>query len=149
MRKRRLTYQISCLLLAMLTMAITASVSVNAHYCQGQLKNVSLLGKAKACESDAQLVHCEKKNTNCKKKLINSECEKGCCDTEQVILESPDDLIQSEVVSFNYELSELISYVTTPEEKAKVISFPKPEYLNFKPPLSGKRLLLLHQTFLI
>ena len=49
----RPTYRIVSLVLAMVLFSTTVGISMDFHYCQGELKSVALFSKAKSCHEIA------------------------------------------------------------------------------------------------
>ena len=75
---------------AILLMASSMSYTIDFHYCQGQLKSFSLLGKAKNChEMESSIASCHRhKKQNDKKSLGCSEGDKNCCSNKTVNFEN-------------------------------------------------------------
>ena len=70
--------------------------SIDFHYCQGQVKSFSLIGKAKSCHEQAEKNHCKKKLKACHADQSNSkkikQCKKDCCSNKTIKFETNDNV---------------------------------------------------------
>lgn len=98
--KRKLTYKILCSCLAFLLMISSTGLGFDAHFCDGHIKRISLIGKAKSCaELYLSSSHCKSGKSTCKSK--SSEEHEGCCKNESYSSDSTLDFL---VIQFAQEL---------------------------------------------
>lgn len=146
-------HSLSSLFLALLVFILASGLTFNFHYCQNVLRNVNVFGEIKTCHelaSNASSSHCAKMQASCHSITEESdECDKGCCDNKLFVVEPEDEFFQSEVVSIQGVTPALIAVIITTFSSYDLIEYSIPEYLNFKPPLSGRDILILVQSFLI
>lgn len=74
-------------LLAILVLLGSAGVTVNRHFCMGELKSVAIFGEAEKCHKEQTKAHCPfhpapQEETEGKKK--------GCCDDESELVQIDD-----------------------------------------------------------
>ncbi len=117
--------------------------SMDVHYCDGEIKRASVLGKAMTCaEVEACLIKCGKPYKSC------SSQKKGCCDN------------QSFVVDFDFDGAEVDSAISSDSDKDGVLQT-QGQYLVlvdagdsfltvfYRPPPLTKDLQIRYQSFLI
>lgn len=116
------------------------SFGINFHYCQGNMKSFALFQEAKSCHH-TDMPTCPMHQ--------NMQDEKGCCDTKSEVVKG-----QEHLISITTNLVKAVTFaVVCPIfllEKPHPISLQlsKPEYQNFKPPLIGRQIRVLVQSFL-
>ncbi len=81
---------ISCLMACLMLLSSTG-FSIDLHYCQGNLKSFSLLGKAKSCHEISN--SCKQKKMTCHASASKQDevgkCKKDCCQNKSIEI-SPD-----------------------------------------------------------
>jgi len=71
--------------MAVLLMVNTSGLTMDMHFCQGDLKRVNLLGKAKSCaEVTACMKKCGKELPACHKDKASDGDHDDCCANDQV-----------------------------------------------------------------
>lgn len=93
MKLKSNTYRFVSLLLALLVLVSSVGYTANLHYCKGQLKSFSLLGKAKQChEAPAMaMANCPHHQKMMAEKMACGEEQKNCCDSETLLFQSDTD----------------------------------------------------------
>ncbi|NND77013.1 MAG: hypothetical protein HKN39_02375 [Flavobacteriales bacterium] len=151
--KPNFIHRISSFFLALLVFVLASGFTFNFHYCQNELRNVNVFGEVKTCHelaSKENSSHCNKMESPCHSIIVeNDECDKGCCDNKLLVVEPEDKFFQSEVVSIQDVTPVMLAVIITTFSSYDLTEYSIPEHLNFKPPLSGKDILILVQTFLI
>ena len=137
-------------LLVLMILVSSMSYSVDFHYCQGQLKSFSLIGKAKNChEMAAKKSTCKHHKAN-EDSLASDSVDKKCCNNETVYFESD---LDKQIVSFDFidiDLSQFESAFSSTVSSNYVEFFKQDApYLYYKPPLIRKDIPVLFETFLI
>jgi len=149
------TYRFIALTMAFLMLFTSVGFSMDLHYCQGHLKSVSLIGKAKNChELQAQSTsdHCKKAKSSCKhsgEKISQKEAD-GCCNNKTVKM---DDLDEDYFFSgYNLEDNSLNFVAINVSHKISddlVIDYDVDAYLHYKPPEPYKDFQSYFQVFII
>ncbi|MDX1683816.1 MAG: hypothetical protein R3275_01205 [Saprospiraceae bacterium] len=70
-------------------------LSIDLHYCSGELKSVAVIGKAKNCHELAKKAHCKHHHSA---QIIEKSCDgdkKNCCSNESLYLQNDQDLFQN------------------------------------------------------
>lgn len=137
--------------LAALILVSSLTVSVDFHFCQGELKSVSLFGKAKNCHQMAKKISgcCHNKKASTVKKLCSEE-DKNCCNNERVLVAS--NLAKDVPVVAQLDLSdefELSNLSILPLFHSLTLAYKDVHpYAHYKPPLIKKLVSILFQIFL-
>ncbi len=149
--KRTFPYRVLALTMAFLMFFSSVGISMDMHFCQGNLKNVSLFGKAKSCyelESEGISSHCSKKQSSCHKKTT-AEDHKGCCNNETIDIQLDTDFVDVSVTNLNIQqLHFVVAYIYT-YFGLSTEQFSPSKFLYYKPPLPDKDLLVFIQSFLL
>ncbi|MGB3799836.1 MAG: hypothetical protein WA952_08455 [Lewinella sp.] len=117
------------LFLALTMLVGSVGVTVNRHFCMGELKSLTLFGEGKACEMEAVM-----SKPACP--MHAKPAKKGCCDDEAEFVSWDDDRQVSEVTP----LPPLAWIVPTkpaslfPEEALHLRAAAIPLYQNYRPP---------------
>jgi len=123
--------------------ASSAGFSFDLHFCQGHLKSVSLIGKAKSC-------HTVVKKKACHHNPVAST-KKSCCDNQTVLVDLDTDYVKNKSVELSKNnvvswLAVLSDYsITVFEDRFQH----NDHYKNYKPPLLYKDIPVFVQSFLI
>ncbi len=143
------TYRIISLTLALLIFISSVGFSIDMHYCQGQLKSISFVGKAKSChEMDAPSAM-----QNCphhKKMLADKTDKKGCCDDRTVLVQSDiDKNLQNAEIHTSPQLEQCIIAYVSVFLLGNQLAHSTPNYTHYKPPILIRDIPVLIQSFLI
>jgi hypothetical protein len=151
------TYQrIIALTLAFLILMTSVSFAIDSHYCNGELKSVSLFGKAKTCHEKAvankkvTCPHHQKMQQEAKKTNGDKVVKNDCCKNKTTIIQSDDDQINSDLsLPISQQLQQFaIAYIlafhatiTTDKQSIQEIS-----YLS---PVIPREIYVLSEAFLL
>ena len=130
---------ISVFAMAFLVLVSSSSFMVGFHWCGGEIQNMALLSKAEGCGM-------EKKNLPPCHKQIGSRC----CEDETILHQgegfkaSVSDITIAESPALDLELPHVILSEIIPS-----VSFLRPEYYNYNPPLRSYDLTVSHRVLLI
>ncbi len=148
---RSKTYRIFAIFMALLIMVNTSGLTMDMHFCQGDLKRVNFIGKAKSCaEVLACLKKCGKELPACHKTAMADKSSDGhddCCDNDQVELDMDYDSSLAYTTEFNQSNFDLfipkLSVHETPSRDNFTLA-----YLPI-PPLIQRNIFAVLQTFLL
>lgn len=135
--------------MALVMFATSVNLAIDMHYCQGQLKSVSFLGKAKNCHDIMAQSNCP----HHQKKIQLEGCsndEKDCCDNKTIHIQSDNDQINSgSKFIITQKLQHfVVAFVTTFLQETPSIRNTQ-TYQFYKPPIVLKDILVHYQSFLI
>lgn len=145
--------KISAILLTTLILISSIGISLDMHYCQGQLKSIAFLGQAKSCHTAKKMQNCHhKKDTSSKNKLTNKNdnSKDNCCQNEKLVITKSDfNTTNPQFVSFNnhqltFITSFVISFICNYNQ-----SINQSHYSKYIPPLPHNDVIILFQTFRI
>lgn len=145
------TYRIFAIFMALLLMVNTSGLTMDMHFCQGDLKRVNFIGKAKSCaEVLACLKKCGKELPACHKSTNSEKSSNGhddCCDNDQVLLDMDYDAGAAYGIEFNQ--TNFKTYI--PRVKAKISASKEPNILAYLPipPLIAQDFFAELQTYLL
>lgn len=144
-------YRVFALTMAFLMFFTSIGFSMDMHFCQGNLKNINLFGKAKSCfemESEGIVSSCSKHQSTCHQKST-AEDHKGCCNNETVEIQLDTDFLDTTIGSLNIQqLHFVVAYLYT-YFGLLTEQFSSEKFLHYKPPLPDKDLLVFIQSFLL
>jgi hypothetical protein len=151
MQSKSLTYRILALSMAFLVLFSSVGFSMDLHYCQGELKSFSLIGKAKSCHEMAKKVFCphhQKMMT-----MSDEGCEKDqkdCCNNEKLFFQlDQDQQIQNLDLVLSQQLKQFIVAYLSVILEMSIIKNEAIPYAQYKPPLIQKDIHVLIQSFLL
>ena len=128
---------ISNILLAVVLLVTSMGVTVNKHYCMGQLKDVSVFHEAESCMKTMKME-------------MKGGCSMHCCEniTEEFKVEDFNKANFTTNLAAEYSLLAVITYVLIDFD---LISLAESytHYLNYKPPLIELDIPVLVQSFLL
>ena len=148
------TYQrIIALTLALLMLLTAVSFAVDMHYCKGELKSVSLFGKAKTCHEKAV----EQNKPTCphhQKMAQSSDDDKvtknDCCENKTTIIQADDDRAKSDLVAPTFQQLQqfAIAYVLAfhteiTNDKQSI------QDIFYQPPVLSRDIYVLLEAFLL
>lgn len=142
-------YKFICISLIGLVVLSTMSFAMDMHFCQGNWRSSSFLGKAKSC-FELQMC-CQKEKSACSiEPTADAAKHKDCCENKTLEIEDTDQVISSSVVDFNagkiLQLTALFEHLQCSfKERLRFFqSYPK-----FHPPPLNRDLTVLIQSFLL
>ena len=138
--------------MALLMLLSSTGFSMDAHYCQGQLKGVSFLGKAKSCHDIQATPSCHKTKKTCqhKEENLSQEEKDNCCSNESIVVEKSDvdatspQIASASDIQLDFVAAFVAVYVFNYHVEANVQPF-----FQYKPPIPDRDIQILYQTFLI
>ncbi len=138
--------------LALMILVSSMSYTVDFHYCQGQLKSFSFLGKAKNChEMASKKASCHHHKTKVDDKSMTcSEDENNCCSNKTISIESDFDEQIFNLDFLNFESQFIVvafkysSFEDLFDDIKEVVPF-----AHYKPPLIQKDIPVLFESFLL
>ena len=139
--------------MAFLMFTTSVGFAVDIHYCQGQLKSISFLGKAKSCHemSDAT----QMKNCPQHKKMLeqNKNCSldnKDCCGNKTFHFQSDQDkVVQTYDFAVNKQLQQFVAVYVLVFFSNNLVETDTSPFNSYKPPLVFEDILVLIQSFLL
>lgn len=146
-----LIHRITATFMALLMLLSSTGFSMDVHYCQDQLKGVSLIGKAKTCHDKPDSPACHKAKKSCDHKNGTSKVdEKNCCHNESIVIEkSVDEATNAQIaaltdLNLDFAAAFVAVYIYSFHIESDYQSFE-----DYKPPLPDRDFQLIYQTFLI
>jgi len=111
-------YRLISLCMAFIILSSTIGISIDRHYCKGELKNTSFWGIAKSCYELSEYTSCKHETANTYASLdLTQSCHNNCCENQSISLQIDSNLIITAVfttsfkqasVSYCYLLSKLV-----------------------------------------
>jgi len=128
--------------MAILMFTTSISFAVDIHYCKGELKSLSIFGKAKSC-------HQQKATPTCPHhaKMQQQQEDSNCCDNESTFVQADIDKIPSSI-----EFTDLQQFVVAFVQIFFLRnSFEQEDiaFEHYKPPLITRDIPILVQSFLL
>ena len=126
------------LTLALLVLISSTSFQVCMHFCQGEVREIALFGKAPGCEKERELPPCHR------------HAKSSCCDDETVVHDA------DELTSLTHTLN-----VATPNEVFTIVPFmlisevipdssaSRYPFIHYRPPLPASDLTVAYRTLII
>ncbi len=148
---RSLSHRIAAISMALLMLLSSTGFSMDLHYCQDNLKGISLIGKAKSCHDRQAAPPCHKTKKTCHHTKAKSQTEKdNCCHNETVVIEKTDlDATATQIATVqDIQLDFVAAFVAVYILNYNVQADYQP-YVQYKPPLPDRDVQVLYQTFLI
>ncbi len=98
---RSKTYRFVALSLAFLVFFSSAGITLDAHFCQDELKGISVFSKASNCHEKKMSCSSKSMKSCCasKKKIVKED--KPCCHNESTVLLMDSDLVLSQFLDIN------------------------------------------------
>ena len=148
------TYRIISLILAFLMFFSSVGFSIDMHYCQGQLKSFSLLGKAKNCHEMTQAKmacpHHQQQLKPAAEKGCSMSDEKDCCNSETLFFQADHDQnIQASNVLISSQTQQFIAAFVVAFIQSTTVENASPVHAFYKPPLILKDIPVLLASFLL
>lgn len=144
-------YKIFIPFVAVMILASSISYSIDYHYCQGQLKSFSLIGKAKNChEMASKKPSCHHKKQGQNKSLSCSSSDNNCCNNKTVHVESDFNKKILNVLDLNIQYQFFVVANTLYSFKNLFVeSTFKAPFVYYKPPLIRKDISVFYEVFLL
>lgn len=148
------TYRILSVSLALLVFFSSVGLTIDMHYCKGELKSVAFIGKAKSCH-DTQSSSTKKMCPHHQKMMdmgedITAE-QNNCCQNKTMRSQSDDDktIVISDVIVPNVTLNYVVAFVTT-QFSINLSSINQNTYIeDYHPPIISRDIYVLHESFII
>lgn len=143
-------HKVLALLLASLILVTSTGISMDMHFCQNQIKSISLIGEANACHEKPSLPPCHQSTSTTNKTGFDVHHD-DCCHNSKVVIEKtsthalPHSTLLSKDVSYDF----VIAFISIFVHKAPVENRQQKAWLFPKPPLISTNFQILYQTFLI
>ena len=145
------SYRITALFLALLMVFYSIGISIDLHFCQGNFKTFSLLGKAKSChEISSAPKGCQHHQKMVIQKAACEQQNMGCCENKTLEFQSDESIyLQSHSFDFHQEIRFLFveAYTHFPQGKFEENDFSP--FAQYKPPLIDKDIPIFVQSFLL
>lgn len=143
-------YRIISLIMAVMVFCSSSGFSLDLHYCQGQLKSFSILGKAKNCHEMANMSHCKHHGPTTTSICSDNE-DKNCCNNETLLVKSD---LELQVNSFKLNLDKNEEWFITAFASIFLynysIEYNETELFQIhRPPLIPRDICVLFQNFLL
>ena len=127
----------------------SSGILLNKHFCQSKLKNIAIFVSAENCHTKKAKNHC-KKHADDAPAICSSEDEKNCCQNESDYLKLEieqicpgwNDLSNTQQI---FLTSFAHSFIWNLYENIELSS---QDYLNYKPPLLLRDIVIDSQSFL-
>ena len=151
--KIKITYRITSLVLAFVVFFSTIGYSINFHYCRDHLVSVDFLKEGSCCCKKGNVSKCKKDSfQNCKLKNESGiSCKKdNCCHNNKIVINKSDlNATDSNIVSFDFkfDFSIITNFVKANNPVYNIGNYIR--FLKYRPPISGRNLIIFKQTFLI
>lgn len=155
MNSIRRTYRFTALIMAFMMFFTSVGLTMDMHYCGGELKSVSFFGKAKTCHDMAGKSETPTKDCPHQKKMAAEKkgCseDKGCCSNKTVQLQSDQDQkVQTNDFVVSKQLKQfVIAYVAVFFANDFGLQREVANFSHYKPPLIQRDIPVLNQTFLL
>ena len=143
------TYRFIALFLALLMFVTSVGFTVDMHYCNGELKSFSLIGKAKSCHEKAKAPcpHHKKMMADNQGDAIDT---KSCCNNKMLHFQSDQDKqVQNFDIKVSPPLQQFITAFVTAFFTDGFTQNDRPTFVHYKPPLIKRDIPVLTQSFLL
>jgi len=143
------TYRFLALCLVVLVFLSSAGFTIDMHYCNNELKSISLIGKAKPCH-EPTLKQCPFHKKMQEKSAESSKDAKGCCENKTEHFQSDQD---QQIQNIDFKLSQPIqlfitafitNFISNNGFEKELIVFTR-----YRPPIIQKDIPVLIQSFLL
>lgn len=144
-----MTYRLIATLLAGLMLISTLNLSIDMHYCNGELKSVAFFDKAQSCHKPAQKRVCP--NHPPQKEQNESAYQKNCCQNKGFFIKADiDEQVPGQEESVeNQNSSSFVALAPVfSQMNLKSDAWP-PVYKQYKPPLIKKDIPVLFESYLL
>ena len=154
MNKLNNTYRILSIFMAFLVLMTSVGISVDMHYCGGELKTVNFFGKAKSCHNEAAGIICphHAKQHLADAKHTNSVTKKSCCENKLQHFQADQDRGFADVDFVKSESSINQDYVFAFDAtfiKKSVLNQRLKSAFHYQPPTISRDTYALFEVFLI
>ncbi len=147
------TYRILAFSLAFLMFFTSAGFSIDMHFCQGDFKSFSLIGKAKNCHELAQTSTCKHHKVSIQEEE-EEDCDKtekkDCCENRTATLDSDQDQqIQTIDFTLTKEVKQFVTAYIYAFYQDKLTKKEVIPFALYRPPLIKRDIPVLIQSFLL
>lgn len=145
------TYRVLAFSLAFLMFFTSVGLSVDMHFCQGNFKSFSLIGKAKNCHELAKTSTCKHhKNPIQEEETCDKTAKKDCCENRTVTLNADQDQqIQTVDFTLTKEVKQFVTAYVYAFYQNKLTKDETIPFALYRPPLIKRDIPILIQSFLI
>ncbi len=154
MKRNHLAYRLTALSLALLVLMTSVGWVLDMHYCAGELKSVSWLGKAKTCHEQAMT----KSNEGCPhhQKMMQMQTnewsadKRDCCENKTVYVHADQDVDAQpiQVLQDKQFQQFLFAYLSVFQASQSVTNHDQ-AYYQYRPPFIARDIPVLVQSFLL
>lgn len=153
MKSKPLPYRIIACLLAALVFLSSVGISIDRHYCKGELKTISVFGKAKSChEIGMGMKNCPHHQKKLADHQTQKEYKNNCCSNKTSFVKSDIDQnigVAKSAVSFSKNLTAICLYNQYFLNYTQIVT---PKLIKFqlsKPPIISRDIYVLLATYLL
>jgi len=148
------TYRFFALFMALVMFTSSVNLAVDMHFCQGKLKTVSLIGKAKTCHEIATsttVKQCPNHQLMTTEKEGCSIDQKSCCHNKTVLLDADQNQdIQAVDVVISQQLQQFVAVcVAVLFTNNLNIESDNVAFADYQPPFIPRDIPVLIQSFLL
>lgn len=134
--------------LILLVLMTSVSFTIDKHYCEGELQNISILGKAKPCSTakkNSKEVYCP-----VHKKMMKMDDGKNCCENKSTFVNANNDLVDVDFqLPFSPVLKQFaIAYILVFHAKI-TLDKQSIQKFTYQSPLISRDICVLSETFLL
>ena len=150
MQQKSNTYRILAFSLAILMFFTSAGLSIDMHFCQGNFKSFSLIGKAKNCHELAQTSTCKHHKAPIQEETCEKTDKKDCCENRTLTLDSDQDQqIQTANFTLTKEIKQFVTAYIYAFHQDKITEEEVISFALYRPPLIQRDIPVLIQSFLL
>jgi hypothetical protein len=141
-------------LLAIMILLSSIGITLDFHYCSGQLKTFSLNGTAQTCHEKSLKKNghgCPHHQKKAKEASLNEDESRNCCSNKTLKIEQDDakDIHSTSSFAIKDQLVKAWSISVFIVEKSTNLSIEKPKNFLYKPPPLSRDIYALCETFLL
>ncbi len=139
------TYRFISLTMAFLIFFSSSGISMDAHFCQGNLKRVNLFGNAKSCSEVSQVSTC---HGNATANICSADdTHDGCCNNKSFEFDLDFDSVEMFVQNISDTKVELAKAIVFGDFGYTLAYSKFNNYTNYFPPPLQQDILVLFQVF--
>ena len=142
-------YRFTAVFMALLVLVSSIGLNVDLHYCSGQLKSISFIGKAKSCHQKS-MQDCPLHQKMMADEGVADFDAKNCCANKKVYLQ-PDFEKNAPAIDLliPIEFQQLIPGFIAVFSIQPSVHHPVATYSDYRPPNISRAIYVLIQSFLI
>jgi hypothetical protein len=133
--------------LILLVLMTSVSFTIDRHYCEGELQNINILGKAQSCQAanSTKEVYCP-----IHEKMMKMDEGKSCCENKVTFVKADNDLVDIDfkIPTTLHFQQFVVAYVLA--FHANIHTETQPTLLfSYQPPMISRDICVLSSTFLL